>query len=83
VIDLEATFGRSLGDDDDGWTARICRRARCRRAPAPRAGAEPELDADGNPIMRARTTTRTTRQSNMSLAAMEAALKPACWKRWT
>jgi len=76
VIDLEATFGRSLDgeveldgpviDDVDVSAA----------APAPRRSDEPELDADGNPIMRAEEEDEDDEASAMSLAAMEAALKP-------
>ncbi len=72
VIDLEATFGSGLDDDD--------------REPvvAPVAGAataaanpkEQELDADGNPIVRDEEDDDEEDQANMSLAAMEAVLKP-------
>ncbi len=78
VIDLEATFGRSLdGDDMDGPEldgVDVVEGA----APAPRrsASSEPELDADGNPILRADDDDEDDEASNMSLAAMEAALKP-------
>ena len=75
VIDLDATFGRSLdgeGEMDapvvDGMDA---------AQPARRGDAgEPELDADGNPIQRADDEDEDDEASNMSLAAMEAALKP-------
>ena len=40
------------------------------------AGGEPELDADGNPILRAEEDDEDDEATNMSLAAMEAALKP-------
>ncbi|KIN60403.1 RNA polymerase sigma factor [Sulfitobacter noctilucae] len=72
VIDLEATFGDQLGED--GATAPI----------VPTAGdtsetktEEPkqELDADGNPIA-SDDDDDEDEQANMSLAAMEAALKP-------
>jgi RNA polymerase primary sigma factor len=79
VIDLEATFGRSLDGDEDmeggpaldevDITASAPRRAA-------NASAEPELDADGNPIMRAEEDDEDDEASAMSLAAMEAALKP-------
>ena len=78
VIDLEATFGRSLdGDDMDGPEldgVDVVEGS----APAPRrpASSEPELDADGNPILRADDDDEDDEASNMSLAAMEAALKP-------
>ncbi len=76
VIDLETTFGRQMGEDD---------------ADAPVVGglavagggekktsseAEPELDADGNPISSDDDDEDDDDQANMSLAAMEAALKP-------
>ncbi|MBL9052479.1 MAG: RNA polymerase sigma factor RpoD [Tabrizicola sp.] len=78
VIDLEATFGRSLdGEEDlDGPPldeAGIDVDAAPRRAAG---GAEPELDADGNPILREMDEDEDDEASNMSLAAMEAALKP-------
>jgi RNA polymerase primary sigma factor len=79
VIDLEATFGRSLDGDveldgpviDDVDVSAAA-------APAPRRAAsdEPELDADGNPIMRVEEEDEDDEASAMSLAAMEAALKP-------
>ncbi|WP_225027065.1 RNA polymerase sigma factor RpoD [Xinfangfangia pollutisoli] len=82
VIDLEATFGRSLdGDEDlegpplDGIDLES--QAAPAAAPRPRAASsEPELDADGNPIMREDTEDDDDEGSNLSLAAMEAALKP-------
>ena len=67
VIDLEATFGNQMGEDEETTPV------------VPAAGAAPvakteettqELDADGNPIA------NEDDQANMSLAAMEAALKP-------
>ncbi|MFN4058982.1 MAG: RNA polymerase sigma factor RpoD [Roseinatronobacter sp.] len=74
VIDLEATFGTSLdGDDDMPVTEGLG------GAPAPARGprsAEPELDADGNPIMVAEEEEDDEEHSNLSLAAMENALKP-------
>ncbi len=73
VIDLEATFGRSLdGEDDlvgpdiDGIEA----------GPRRSSDAEPELDADGNPLVRETEEDEDDEASAMSLAAMEAALKP-------
>ncbi|MFN3643545.1 MAG: RNA polymerase sigma factor RpoD [Gemmobacter sp.] len=74
VIDLEATFGRSLDGDDgveapeiDGIDLRGTRES---------GGGEPDLDADGNPIVRADDDDDDDDASNMSLAAMEATLKP-------
>ncbi|KQI68048.1 RNA polymerase subunit sigma [Loktanella sp. 3ANDIMAR09] len=70
VIDLETTFGNQLGDDDAA-------------EPVVTAGAggtsegddKPDLDADGNPIAKD-DDDDDDEQANMSLAAMEAALKP-------
>jgi RNA polymerase primary sigma factor len=75
VIDLDATFGRSLGDDEDApVVADVTEGA----SMSPRsAGDEPELDADGNPLSRdGDEDDEDDEQANMSLAAMEAALKP-------
>ncbi|MBO6884498.1 MAG: RNA polymerase sigma factor RpoD [Marivita sp.] len=72
VIDLETTFGNQMGDDEVV-------------APGVVAGGDTssdsesndtqELDADGNPISR-EDDDDEDEQANMSLAAMEAALKP-------
>jgi RNA polymerase primary sigma factor len=77
VIDLEATFGRSMdgegpmdGPDLDELAVGGPGGAR------PSSSAEPELDADGNPILRGDDDDDDDEASNMSLAAMEAALKP-------
>jgi RNA polymerase primary sigma factor len=74
VIDLEATFGTSLDGDgaeplSDELGAPLAR-------PAGARGGEPELDADGNPISRGDDEEDDFDQSNLSLAAMEAQLKP-------
>ncbi len=72
VIDLETTFGNQLGEDGEEPVV------------APVAGAAPtaekkeaaqELDADGNPIAKDDDEDEED-VANMSLAAMEAALKP-------
>lgn len=80
VIDLEATFGRSMeedGEEMDGPVVDAIGIAGVAPAGARRtAGSEPELDADGNPLMRGDDEDEDDEQSNMSLAAMEAALKP-------
>ena len=80
VIDLEATFGRSLdGEDDmDGPIGAPDLEGVDVSAAAPRRAesSEPELDADGNPLMRSDDDDDDDEASNMSLAAMEAALKP-------
>ena len=78
VIDLEATFGRSLDGDDDMDGPVLDDVDVAAAAPRRSAGgsSEPELDADGNPILRAEEEDEDDEASNMSLAAMEAALKP-------
>ena len=73
VIDLEATFGTQMGEEETTTPV------------VPAAGApvvaktegQPELDADGNPISSDDDDDDDEdEQANMSLAAMEAALKP-------
>ena len=72
VIDLETTFGNQLGDGDE-----------VQQPVVPVAGitpvaadVTPELDADGNPIVVDEDDEDDDEAANMSLAAMEAALKP-------
>ena len=77
VIDLEATFGNSMeGDEDDelGETS-LDGASSGEGAQAKTAEAEEELDADGNPI-RSDDDDDDDEGANLSLAAMEAALKP-------
>ena len=78
VIDLEATFGRSLDGDDemDGPALDEVDMSAAPRRSGGGGSAEPELDADGNPILRAEEEDDDDEASAMSLAAMEAALKP-------
>ncbi|NBE06373.1 RNA polymerase sigma factor RpoD [Paragemmobacter ruber] len=79
VIDLEATFGRSLDGDDEMDGPALDEVDMAAAAPRRSSGggsAEPELDADGNPILRAEEEDDDDEASAMSLAAMEAALKP-------
>ncbi|TKD18294.1 RNA polymerase sigma factor RpoD [Rhodobacter capsulatus] len=87
VIDLEATFGRSLDGDEglegmEGIEGPVVEGLDLEgaegAAAAPRrpASDEPEYDADGNPISRIDEEEDDDDSSNMSLAAMEAALKP-------
>jgi RNA polymerase primary sigma factor len=78
VIDLEATFGRSLDGEDDLEGGPALDEVDMSAAPRRSGGgsAEPELDADGNPISRAEEEDDDDEASAMSLAAMEAALKP-------
>ncbi|MEQ3671571.1 RNA polymerase sigma factor RpoD [Pseudophaeobacter sp.] len=75
VIDLEATFGNQL--DEDGEAAEPVVPVVPGAAPAAAAPAKEEtqeLDADGNPIA-TDDDDDEDEQANMSLAAMEAALK--------
>ncbi len=77
VIDLEATFGRSLDGDDEMDGPDLEGVELPESTPRRASGSsEPELDADGNPIFRAEEEDDEDDGSNMSLAAMEAALKP-------
>ncbi|MBP9183883.1 MAG: RNA polymerase sigma factor RpoD, partial [Fuscovulum sp.] len=76
VIDLEATFGRSLDGDEEMEGPPLDEMAVGGAAAPRRGGEEPELDADGNPIIREDDGDEDDEASNMSLAAMEAALKP-------
>ncbi|MEM8824298.1 MAG: RNA polymerase sigma factor RpoD, partial [Pseudomonadota bacterium] len=71
VIDLETTFGNQMGEDDETPVATAT------AAPANdnKAQAQPELDADGNPIT-SDDDEDDDEGANLSLAAMEAALKP-------
>jgi RNA polymerase primary sigma factor len=73
VIDLEATFGRSLDGEDEMVGPDIEGMEAGQRRPA---AEEPELDADGNPLVRESEDDEDDEASAMSLAAMEAALKP-------
>ena len=72
VIDLEATFGNQLGEDDEP----VIDTANVTAEKAAVKNNEPELDADGNPIIHDEDDDEDDEHSNMSLAAMEAALKP-------
>ena len=76
VIDLEATFGRSLDGEEDLEGPALDEVGVGPATPRP-GGTEQELDADGNPIQREVDDDEDDEASNMSLAAMEAALKPA------
>lgn len=79
VIDLEATFGQGVdgeGDDETVVAAPVVGVPGVPPAPAAEKTAEQELDADGNPIAKTDDDDDEDEQANMSLAAMEAALKP-------
>ncbi|MGY6536028.1 MAG: RNA polymerase sigma factor RpoD [Pararhodobacter sp.] len=84
VIDLDATFGNALDGEDAGDQEPLAGPesvgvevvAGAARPAARTQGNEPELDADGNPISRNDDDDDEFDQSNLSLAAMEASLKP-------
>jgi RNA polymerase primary sigma factor len=71
VIDLEATFGNQLDEDSVGEPVVSAEKADNKSD----GNDGPELDADGNPIA-SDDDDEDDDQANMSLAAMEAALKP-------
>ncbi|NVO54779.1 RNA polymerase sigma factor RpoD [Rhodobacteraceae bacterium B1Z28] len=72
VIDLETTFGNQLNEEGDVEEPVVDTSAVQAAKPAKDTG--PELDADGNPIA-SDDDDDEDEQANMSLAAMEAALK--------
>ncbi|RFP88828.1 RNA polymerase sigma factor RpoD [Rhodobacteraceae bacterium 63075] len=73
VIDLDATFDRSIDEDvEEAATAPVAANV----ASEPSKEDDTELDADGNPIAKEEDDDEEEEQANMSLAAMEAALKP-------
>ncbi|MFT4701843.1 MAG: RNA polymerase primary sigma factor [Yoonia sp.] len=74
VIDLETTFGNTIGEEGEDGVAVVAPGAETAAKPADDE-AKPELDADGNPIAKDDDDDEDE-QANMSLAAMEAALKP-------
>ncbi len=71
VIDLETTFGNQLDEDEEVQAPVVATSA---TADKPAGEDTPELDADGNPIVKDDDDDEDE-QANMSLAAMEAALK--------
>jgi RNA polymerase primary sigma factor len=70
VIDLETTFGQSMDDDGEPVVEGLEG-----SATSETSGGDDDLDADGNPL-RSDDDEDDDEQANMSLAAMEAALKP-------
>ncbi|MEM6896577.1 MAG: RNA polymerase sigma factor RpoD [Pseudomonadota bacterium] len=72
VIDLETTFGRQMGEDGEEEEPVVDTSG---VEAAPKKEATQELDADGNPIQ-SDDEDDDDEAANMSLAAMEAALKP-------
>jgi RNA polymerase primary sigma factor len=71
VIDLEATFGRTMEGDELEGAALV---EGLEEGERPEKAEEPELDADGNPI--ASDDDDDFDGAGMSLATMEATLKP-------
>ena len=79
VIDLDATFGRTMEEDGDEPVVSDLGSTPQGTDAASKPGKserEPDLDADGNPIAKDDDDEDEDDQANMSLAAMEAALKP-------
>ncbi|WP_095590045.1 RNA polymerase sigma factor RpoD [Actibacterium ureilyticum] len=76
VIDLETTFGQSMDDDGEESEPVVGNLNVDASATAQKKDDQPELDADGNPIASDDDDEDDDEQANMSLAAMEAALKP-------
>ena len=74
VIDLETTFGNTL--DEDGESSLIPPEVPPTPSPTKNAANNPEYDADGNLIHSDDDDDEDEEQANVSLAAMENALKP-------
>ena len=75
VIDLETTFSGQMGEEE-GDEPVVEAGAASGAEKSERGGDKPEYDADGNPIRNSDDDDEDDEQHNMSLAAMEAALKP-------
>ncbi|MBW4983673.1 RNA polymerase sigma factor RpoD [Mameliella sp. CS4] len=73
VIDLETTFSGQM-DEEGGIGEPVVDTANVETSAKPKSD-EPEYDADGNPIAK-EDDEDDDEQANMSLAAMETALKP-------
>ncbi|MBI6629870.1 RNA polymerase sigma factor RpoD [Pontibaca salina] len=73
VIDLETTFDNQL-EDEVAVTEPVVDPAKVEGAKS-KEDTGPELDADGNPLAKEDDDEEEEEQANMSLAAMEAALK--------
>ncbi len=71
VIDLETTFGNQLGDEDEQEPV-----VAVTSEGSDKKEDTQELDADGNPISKEEDDDDEDDAANMSLAAMEASLKP-------
>ena len=74
VIDLETTFGNTL--DEDGESSLIPPEVPPTPSPTKNTENNPEYDADGNLIHSDDDDDEDEEQANVSLAAMEDALKP-------
>ncbi len=75
VIDLEATFGNTMGEDDDEEPLVAPGTPAGEASSGEKTEEKQELDADGN-LIASDDDDDEDEQANMSLAAMEAALKP-------
>ncbi|MDO5370963.1 RNA polymerase sigma factor RpoD [Paracoccus sp. (in: a-proteobacteria)] len=75
VIDLETTFGRSMAEDEEDDLPVDLPLGEAQPAERAKTWGE-ELDADGNPIRRDADEEDEDDGQNLSLAAMEASLKP-------
>ncbi|MBV1902292.1 MAG: RNA polymerase sigma factor RpoD [Marinosulfonomonas sp.] len=80
VIDLETTFGSGLeGEGEENVVQPVQPVQPVQVQPTPvveKPEEKPELDADGNPIVLEEDDDDEDEQANLSLAAMEAVLKP-------
>lgn len=78
VIDLETTFGRAMGDEGEGAADLPVDLPLGETASetAKPQWSEGEVDADGNPMRRDDADDEDDEGQNLSLAAMEASLKP-------
>ncbi|WP_375260000.1 RNA polymerase sigma factor RpoD, partial [Citreimonas sp.] len=74
VIDLETTFSGQMGEEGELGEP-VVDTAGADTSKSDESGGSPEYDADGNPIAK-EDDEDDDEQANMSLAAMEAALKP-------
>jgi len=75
VIDLETTFGNTMEEEGEVATP-VVAPVNVDATTEDKKEEQPELDADGNPITQEEEEDDEDEQANMSLAAMEAALKP-------
>ncbi|MET4103128.1 RNA polymerase primary sigma factor [Roseovarius sp. MBR-78] len=76
VIDLEATFGNQPGEEGEEPVVAANVGTPPNGAAQESGEKVQELDADGNPLRPSDDDEEDDEQANMSLAAMEAALKP-------